>query len=80
MPVTDKITHYFTCPQCRTNDQITIKERGYGFNTRWDEGKSSSRFEIKWTEPGLCGPEVIECFCSHCQTPAKHYDQCTYQD
>ena len=78
MSVTDKITHYFTCPQCGCKDQITTKERRYGFNTRWDEGKSSNRFKIKWTEPGFCGPEIIECFCRHCQTPAEHDELCSF--
>lgn len=79
MLVTDEITHYFTCPQCGNKHQIRLKERGYlnkyGLNTSWDEGKQSLLFEIKWTEPGSCGPEVIECFCRRCQTPAVHHEK-----
>ena len=78
MTTTDKMTHYFTCPNCECKDEITIKECGYGFNTSWGKGKSSLDFEIKWTEPGFCGPEVIECICKHCQTPADHHSKCTY--
>lgn len=72
MTTTDKTIHYFVCPTCGSKDEIALRERGYFGNTSWEEGKDSSFFEIKWTEPKHNGPEVVECICKRCGVPAEH--------
>ena len=71
MGTIDSTTHRFACPNCDTEETLTVREKGSGWRSSWENPPDSELFVVEWKRSQFGDePKPVSVKCKGCGSEA----------